>query len=274
MRTAFGLDIAGYAGGNSGFARADLSGAGTITVTIYEGHAFGRKLKGPEPLGDVVEAERDLVRACRLVGAFVVDTPVYLQGLPSPPDAFFTWELVKRPVDYAFDALAPLANLIGAPVARFQSVLSVLPEDEHDGDHGVFETYPAATLKLLGMWSSGYGKRSVRFLNGRWEGGPTADIASRLQIVAEEGEKMNGDEFDAAICAITGVIDQEKRLEGDDLSEEVVQRIKEKVMARYHDRISAAVPDNYVLMTSCPNTEVRMVRKLLSGPEDMMEVTA
>ena len=58
----------------------------------------------------------------------LVDTPVDLQGLPNPTNVYFAWELVKRPVDYAFDALAPLANLIGAPVARFQNLLSALRE--------------------------------------------------------------------------------------------------------------------------------------------------
>ncbi len=271
MRTAFGLDIAGYAGGNSGFARADLTDDGIITVTIYEGHVFGKKLKGTEPLGSVVEAERDLVEACRSVGAFFVDTPVDLQGLPNPPHAFFTWELVKRPVDYAFDALAPLANLIGAPVARFQNVLSTLLEDGHDGDHGVFETYPAATLKLLDLWTSGYGREPVRFDDGRWEGGPMADIASSLGIVAEEGETMSGDEFDAAICAITGVVDREKLLEGSELSEEVFEKIQAKVGARHQDRIPTAVPDNYMLMSSDPEVKIHVVRRPMKGPEAVAE---
>jgi hypothetical protein len=36
VRTAFGLDIAGYAGGNSGFARVDLGDEGMIRVTVYD----------------------------------------------------------------------------------------------------------------------------------------------------------------------------------------------------------------------------------------------
>jgi hypothetical protein len=45
VKTAFGLDIAGYAGSNSGFARADLNGDGIVQVTVYQGHVFGNKLR-------------------------------------------------------------------------------------------------------------------------------------------------------------------------------------------------------------------------------------
>jgi hypothetical protein len=157
LKTAFGFDIAGYAGGNSGFARADLGDEGVLEITVYEGHVFGWRLRGAEPLGAVAEAEKRVLRACAMIGDVLVDTPVDLQGLPGPRNAYFTWELVKCPVDFAFDALAPLANLIGAPVARFQNMLSTLrAEESGEGFDHVFETYPAKTLKLLGLWSSGY----------------------------------------------------------------------------------------------------------------------
>lgn len=269
LRTAFGLDIAGYAGGNSGFARADLGTDGVIRVTIYDGHVFGGRLKGSDPLGAVAEAEQQVLRACCDIGVLLVDTPVDLQGLPRAANPYFTWELTKRSVDYAFEALAPLANLIGAPVARFQNMLSALREmDFSEGFDRVFETYPAATLKLLGLWSSGYGSQPARFGRGRWQGGPLADIANSLGMGGEEGDAFDGDDFDAALCAITGVVDEDRLLRGEELSREVYRRIEAKVPPEHRAQISAVVPENYLLMKKPPRNEIRTVKKTFDGLED------
>jgi hypothetical protein len=271
--TAFGLDPSGYSQSNSGFTRADLGGDGIIEVTVYERHVFSQTLRGPDPLEKVAEAEKKVLRACCGVGSVVVDVPIDLQGLPCPEDAYFTWELVKRPVDYAFDpSLAPLANYIGAPVARFRNLLSALrEEDSGEAINNVLETYPAATLKLLELWAPKYGKHPVHFAKGRWGGGPMADIANSLRMVAGNGEMLTGDEFDAAICAVTGVVNQDKRLAGNKLSDEVFRRIQEKVSAQDRPQISTAVPDNYVLMRDPPGAQIRIVRKSVDGLEEMLE---
>lgn len=272
MTRAFGFDIAGYAGGNSGFAHADLVDD-VIQVTVYEGHVFARKLRGQDPQVTVADDEIQVLNTCREVGALIVDTPVKLQGLPNPANVYFTWELVKRPVDYAFDALSPLANLIGAPVARFQNLLSALREEAGSEEvNEVLETYPAATLKLLGLWQSGYGSQPMRFTNGRWEGGSLADIANNLGMVGEEGDDFNGDEFDAALCAITGVVAEDKLLRGHELADSVRRRIQARVPTQHHFRISACVPQNYVLMQSPPETEIRLVKWSVNGLVDMLRV--
>jgi len=270
LKTAFGLDIAGYAGGNSGFARADLGSEGGIRVTVYEDHVFGRRLAGADPLGTVAEAEQRTLRSCRMRGDVVVDTPVDLQGLPSPADTYFTWELVRRPVDYAFGALAPLADRIGAPVARFRNMLSALEGDDGKASHGVLETYPAASLKLLGWWATGYGSQPARFAGDRWDGGHLAFILNRLGVKAEDGETLDGDEFDAALCAITGVVDEGGLLRGRGLSELVSEKIRSRLSPRHHARIPTNVPENYVLMGRPPETEIRLVKRPLSGPDDAL----
>lgn len=268
MKTTFGLDLAGYAGGNSGFARADLGIGERIQVTVYEGHVFGKRLKGSDPLGNLTKGEQQILKACCEIGDVLVDTPVDLQGLPSPSSAYFTWELVKRPVDYAFDALAPLANLIGAPVARFQHMLRAFRETVKDGALGeVFETYPAASLKLLGLWSSGYGNRRANFAKGCWQGGALADILNELGVEAEEGMMLDGDEFDALICAVTGLVDVDRRFMGHELSLEVLRRIREKVPEQHHAQISSVVPENYVLMKSWPDAKICVSRERLDDPE-------
>ncbi len=272
MKTAFGLDPSGYSGSNSGFTRADLGSDGLLQVTVYENHVFRRTLRSSDPLEKHVESEKKVLKCCLGAGSVLVDIPIDLQGLPCPADAYFTWVLVKRPVDYAFDALAPLANLIGSPVARFQHMLRALREEAPDENlHEVLETYPAATLELLGLWCTGYGKQQARFTRGRWEGGPMARIANTLRMVADEGETLTGDEFDAAICAITGLVAPDKRLAGDELADKVREKIKARVAIQHHERISAIVPDNYVLMRSTPDTEIRIVRELMDDPEKILD---
>ena len=57
MKTAFGLDIAGYSTGKSGFARADQKD-NHIVVTVYEGHVFAKKHESTNPLHDIAEMEK------------------------------------------------------------------------------------------------------------------------------------------------------------------------------------------------------------------------
>jgi hypothetical protein len=60
VKTAFGLDIAGYAGGKSGFARANRGSDGVIRITIYAGHVFSNRLRGSDPLSTAVGIKVDL----------------------------------------------------------------------------------------------------------------------------------------------------------------------------------------------------------------------
>lgn len=64
MKTAFGLDIAGYSTGKSGFARADLVDKNHIEVTVYEKHIFASKSTGQVPIEDIAEKEKEILVAC------------------------------------------------------------------------------------------------------------------------------------------------------------------------------------------------------------------
>jgi hypothetical protein len=57
IKTAFGLDIAGYSTGKSGFARADLVDKNHIEVTVYEKHIFASKITGEDQIEDIVKKE-------------------------------------------------------------------------------------------------------------------------------------------------------------------------------------------------------------------------
>ena len=171
MKHAFGLDFAGYSSGKTGFAHATQHAGGPIDITIYTDHVFARRLTGSTLLIDTVEDERELLRWCATQGPIMVDLPLDLEGLPAPVTAQYVWELVHRPVDYALNAMAPLANLIGAPVARFQYLLKGLPADWVDTH--LFETYPAMSLELTGLPGRGYKSTqgvTISFHNGQLAG--------------------------------------------------------------------------------------------------------
>ncbi len=126
MNTAFGLDIAGYSEGKSGFVQADRKDDNSIEITIFQGHAFSEKHDTRTSLEHIAEREKELLISCCKKGRLLVDIPIDLQGLPYPNNVRFIWELVKRPVDFAFDALPPLADRIGSPVARLAKIANCL----------------------------------------------------------------------------------------------------------------------------------------------------
>ena len=205
MKTAFGLDIAGYSTGKSGFARARRKSDNSIDVTVYQGHIFAKTFNYRFPLDKVADKERELLLACCRNSSLLIDIPIDLQGLPHPNNASFIWQLTLRPVDYAFGGMAPLANYIGAPVARFQNMIPTSTDSSEAeslvGKH-IFETYPARSLDLLGLPSKKYKGHKISFKDGHWTGGLAAEIAESLVLMAEEGETLNDDELDAIICAI------------------------------------------------------------------------
>ncbi|MCE8423512.1 MAG: hypothetical protein J5U19_15500 [Candidatus Methanoperedens sp.] len=96
MKTAFGLDIAGYSTGKSGFARADFVDKNYIEVTIYEEHIFASKSTGEVPIEDIAEKEKEILIACLRKGPIFVDIPIDLQGLPIPKNVRYVWELVNN----------------------------------------------------------------------------------------------------------------------------------------------------------------------------------
>jgi len=190
VKTAFGLDIAGYSTGKSGFARADLVDKNHIEVTVYEKHIFANKITGEAPIKDITEKEKQILVTCLGKGPLFVDIPIDLQGLPYPKKAKFVWELINRPVDFAFDALPPLANLIGSPVARFFNLFSSLQEDaKYQLGKQIFETYPAGSLMLLNLPNKNYKKQKTEFINGIWKSkkeGNLSQIAKCLKLTSEK----------------------------------------------------------------------------------------
>ncbi len=268
MKPAFGLDLAGYTSGTSGFARADREPGVEIRITVYRDNPFNVKLTGREPLSRVAHDERRLIEACIEAGTLLVDTPIDLQGLPRVAKPEFGWELTRRPVDYAFGALAALADRIGAPVARFQQFL-----DGNDGrvqaalGRTLFETYPAASLRLLHLPATGYKRKTAVYDGFEWKQHrpghqPLAALLNRLEWTADAKEVLNDDELDAALCALAGAVDAKARLEGKELEDTVRHHIAQRLGTGAYGRFRADPPCGYVLLKLPPlePVTIRVVR--------------
>ena len=155
----------------------------------------------------------------------------YLQGLPNTTAPQRVWQLTNRPVDKAFTALPPLADKIGAVVARMQRLKFVLGDKSFVGKN-LFETYSAASLELLGLYDKKH-KGVARFESGSWRGvevakkseqaknSRLAENLNQLRWTASNDFELTHDEFDAALCALTGIASPDSRLEGPELEEEM-----------------------------------------------------
>lgn len=274
LKTAFGLDIAGYSTGKSGFSKAWRKSDNSIIVTVYRGHVFSKRCDGKKPLDNIAIKERELLQACCKNSVLMVDTPIDLQGLPYSDNASFIWQLTLRPVDYAFGGMAPLANYIGAPVARFQNMMSASSDlnraESIVGEH-IFETYPAKSLNLLELPYEKYKGYKISFKDGHWTEGEAAKIAEGLGLIAENGETLNDDELDAIICAITGVVDDDLTLQGDELKHEISNGIKDKLKIDDLDGINVEPPLGYVLLKERPNMKINIEIKEFDNHENMMD---
>ena len=271
MKTAFGLDIAGYSTGKSGFARADFIDKNSIEVTVYQDHIFSKTSKRKDEIKDQVKMEKELLLACCKKGTIFVDIPIDLQSLLKSQNVFFTWELTLRPVDFAFDAMPPLAAWIGSPVARFLNLFSSIQEDfKYPLGKQIFETYPACSLNLLGLPSKNYKNSEISLKNMQWipkkSGEVLVEIANGMNLTAKEGISLNDDELDAVICAITGIVDENYRLQGNELTEYINSSISNG--NRY------PAPMGYVLLKKKPEININITKKIVKSHEEMLQVVA
>ncbi len=274
-KTAFGLDLGGYSSGGSALVRATRRTTGEVEATIYSGHAFSKKPGKGKPFAPVVEKAVELLAACLRRAPLYVDVPIDLQGLPSPGGDVYPWQLVKRPVDFAFDALPPLADRIGSVVARFANLLRSLPsENPRLLGRRLYETYPAASLRLCGLPYEGYKENArVAFEGSQWVGnGPKGErlarIANNLRMTASRGTELGHDDLDAVMCALTGVVDERCLLQGNELAVAISEKVRD-------DRVDPTPPKAYVLMKRLPD-DLRVVArtKTVYDQAEMLEEVA
>jgi len=219
---------------------------GLVTVAILTGNVFQQEINGGNPLLGHANEEAEYLRGLIEEGPLYIDVPIDLQDLPIPERPQYVWQLTKRPVDQAFGGLPPLADRLGACVARMQNLWRLLQANGY-GDplgHRIFETYPAGSLKCANETHEKYKGRAQCNEQDQWQAGregndrddTMAQLLNRLQWTGEaDGFSLTHDEFDAALCALTGVCE---RLEGPALT----QMINERLGNDY------PVPAGYVLL--------------------------
>ncbi len=269
LKTALGLDLAGYSTDGSALARADRLDSGTLRITVFRNQCFGRKVAGKRVLSNVIKAESALLAACLRHHRLVVDVPIDLQDLPTPRKPHFVWELTKRPVDYAFNAMPPLAQRIGSYVARFLHLRRSLPAELKNALAAtLFETYPAASLKLMSLPNKKYKGAASCGEDGTWQGRPDkipaqskmnhqlAGILNGLGWTAPASEVLSHDEFDAILCAVCGVAEKSELLEGAALKEHIEQAIRAKCSTKSKGVKSGVIqyspPQGYRLLSKRP----------------------
>ena len=295
QRPTFGWDLAGYGNSGSGLCRADRSG-NAITATVLRATFVCKpKLKMESAIGKTAMIEREMLRLITQVGAVYIDVPIDLQDLPRVVDfqshatADRYWQLVKRPIDHAFDALEPLGSNLGYAVARIARLLGNLAATGSavDLDRNIFETYPAASLRLIaGANDSGdvaYKAGQIAWTGERWRprniaknpseetlrrSSAFAELAGALRLRADEGVALNDDEFDAVLCAVTGCI-PESAVKDDDLETLMRARLAQRGVPESIVR-GAVPPKGYVLLRGIPaNLQITVRTVTCRTPSDL-----
>ena len=168
---AFGLDLGGYSTGRSALAMATVRDGGLPTVALLTNSVFTRRARSKNEFQGTLDEEAECLRTLLNEGEVFIDVPIDLQGLVSPAEVQFVWELTRRPVDQAFRGLCPLADRIGACRVRMQNLRRRL-EASGQRDllgHRLLETYPAGSLKLAGKNHEGYKGGHARWgRENRW----------------------------------------------------------------------------------------------------------
>jgi hypothetical protein len=279
-KPSLGWDLAGYGDSGSALCRADRKGdriAATILCAPFicrPRHTIGAAIDS------TVDAEVEMLRRFAKIGNTYLDVPVDLQLLARLVDhlqdqrVLYYWQLVKRPVDYVFKALEPLACNLGYAVARTSHILGRLAAENAElklGDN-LFETYPAATLQLVwdtNKWTEAkYKGGNIIYRDGRWQAeagkkksttaqakeerknAGLATLANNLGFRAAEGSALNDDEFDAIACAMTGCI-PDFTVQGQLLADVIRKRL-----ATLHGKAEwitkVEPPDGYVVFDRLP----------------------
>ncbi|OUM86321.1 MAG: hypothetical protein BAA01_09855 [Bacillus thermozeamaize] len=267
IRKAYGIDLAGFTSTKTAIVEAVKDDNGRVTLKIIKNHPLNSE--------DLIKSKEYFLKLLEDPAVKVyIDAPMDLQGLPFDHlNSFrFPWQLTYRPVDKAYNGLPPFADKIGAVVSRFMYCLHDKDTDKSDPRHAfekyenLFETYPAGSLKQLAdtLRQPGIDKNYKNYKKGKvdldsdgWKpaGQSTKDeslcnIAKALfaQAVAKEKLTINDDEFDAMICAVTGLLDRGSKLTEDGLQKAIYDKLEKKYKELSFEDCSP--PKRYELINS------------------------
>jgi hypothetical protein len=233
----FGLDLAGYTTNKTSLAAIERSGSIGV-VTLLKSSPFSTKREMVSSIDEVLPQEAEALRRCLKVGPVAVDIPIDLQELPFPKHPKQLWELTKRPVDKELRAMSPLADRIGAPVARFSMIMRQAGLFDALGLR-IFETYPAGILRRLGFAAGPYKSQKKEELEKK-----KIACAALCEFLTIRDPIWNDDDLDAVICAITAVAGTEN-LVGSNEYEIAANRL----------------PRGFRLLKKSPFSEIRVKRE-------------
>lgn len=195
----FGLDLAGYTTNKTSLAAIE-SREKHADVFLLRNSSFSQQRATTSLVESIARQEATDLQRCINLGHIAVDIPIDLQGLPRPPAPKEIWELTLRPIDNELRAMAPFADRIGAPVARFMAIMRYANLSNDALGRSLFETYPAATWQKLGINPGSYKSRRKEKAKERKEACVALCKSLGIQPVLE-----SDDDIDAIICAITAV---------------------------------------------------------------------
>ena len=191
MMIGFGIDLAGYVTGKTSLAFTEIEGR-FAKATLLRGSALSRKRKSSDSLAEALANEVAVLGHCLGIASVAVDVPIDLQGLPNAQNPQAIWPLTRRPIDYALNAMPPLADRIGAPVARFAAIMRYGNFYPLLGIR-LFEAYPAITLKQCKF------SKFERVYKGKAHADGLVSLCKALKV---KPHVRNDDDIDAVICAI------------------------------------------------------------------------
>jgi len=201
----FGIDLAGYTTGKTAIAAIEAKGHVGEAILLRQSHLSLPRSSTCEA-ATAVREDVECLRRCLRLGHVAVDVPICLQGLPYPSNPSEIWGLTRRPIDQKLRAMPPLADRIGAPVARFAAIMR-LGNFKGDLGESLFETYPAATWKRLNIKAGNYKSKDGKEAR--------AALCGQLKI---RPPIENDDDIDAVICAATAAAPDENICTKDDLA--------------------------------------------------------
>jgi hypothetical protein len=287
---AFGLDLSGYSRDKSALAYARRSTTG-IAVTLLRDHPFEGGFKNvlQSCIKELNKEEKDFLVSLPELGIpLLVDIPIDLQGVDklwrADPAKF--WQLCFRPIDYAFDAMAPLASYLGVLTIRFLRAycrfasFETAQQDDYSGPVSsagypatgfhLFETYPKVVLqRALGEQNKNlcnYKGGKISWKNNKWlplnhDKSSDIDLAemARKLLVSPTGSgaeltNITDDEFDAIVCALTGV---SKRLPKQKLNTMIASKISARESSENIETYEA--PRGYFIPIAWANEPIKVV---------------
>jgi hypothetical protein len=112
----------------------------------------------------------------------------------------------------------------------------------------------------MGLPHENYKTEVIEFTAAGWTGcAPLCAIANGLGLDAEIGIRINDDEVDAIICAMTGVASAHETLLGEELTQHVADILTRTMKVAVEDAPFLRPATGYVLLKSWPRTPTRIV---------------